>query len=126
MLGALPRRRRALAAVVALVLGGALTLASVPVVAAAVVHCCCGDHDAHDDCGCADCPAGHPSKPSGQHSVRSCVSVSGELPLAPPVAAVPSFIPLPPTELAVVPVAPPPHPLTDRLLDPPPSPPPRR
>lgn len=24
------------------------------------VRCCCGPHDAHVDCGCPACPAGHP------------------------------------------------------------------
>ena len=62
----MPSRSSRARAVLILVIGLcalALPIASVPTVAAAMVRCCCGEHDASDDCGCKDCPAGHRGGP---------------------------------------------------------------
>ena len=103
----------------------ALPIASIPTVAAAMVRCCCGEHEASDDCGCKDCPAGHrdgdaPAEPS----VKACGSGSLDLSLG----GAPALPPTPPAPARVLIIdatpapEPPPRPL---LPDPPPSPPPR-
>ncbi|MBK9034231.1 MAG: hypothetical protein IPL61_23705 [Myxococcales bacterium] len=117
-------RRAASRALVVLVIA-AVGVVALPSATAAMVTCCCGDHDAHTDCGCVDCPAGHagddgPSTPS----VKGCKTRSGELTLTsasllpPPVIA--------PTRELTTPAGPPRvPPLDDRAPEPPPSPPPR-
>lgn len=111
---------------VALVTMLAVAVVTLPTATAAVVTCCCGDHDAHHDCGCVDCPAGDGHRTGdGSPSMKSCRSKSAEVTLAssslhpPPVMA---------TVLVVATPAPPRAPVTlrDRGAEPPPSPPPRR
>jgi hypothetical protein len=120
------RRRRAVAAIVALIVGAALIVAATPVVAAAIVHCCCGDHEAGDDCGCPECPAGGGALPPPHTpSVRSCISSPDGPPVAPPVVTVPAAIAVASIEIVAPAERTAPPPLLDRPLDPPPSPPPR-
>ena len=117
---------RVLAALVVLAVGCALVFASTPAIASVLVHCCCGDHDGADACDCPDCPVLHDDRePAPTDSVRSCVQVMDALQLAPPSMTLPPTIPLPPAEVTTPPTPPAPAELSDRPLDPPPSPPPR-
>ncbi|MBL8627801.1 MAG: hypothetical protein JNK64_41335 [Myxococcales bacterium] len=111
---------------VALVTMLAVAVVTLPTATAAVVTCCCGDHDAHHDCGCVDCPAGDGNhRGDGSATMKSCRSRSAEVTLAAheldltPVDGAVRVLP----ESAPALVAPA---LDDRAADPPPSPPPRR
>ena len=119
------RSLRIVGRAVALVTMLAVAVVTLPTATAAVVTCCCGDHDAHHDCGCGDCPAGDGHRSGdGSPSMKSCQSrsaevtlASSELELAPPDVAVRVLPCLTPALAAPV--------LDDRAADPPPSPPPR-
>ena len=124
----MPSRSSRARAVLILVIGLcalALPIASVPTVAAAMVRCCCGEHDASDDCGCKDCPAGHrggdaPVEPSLEACGSGSLDVSlGGAPALPPMAPTPVRV----LVTAAAPALAPPPLLI--LPDPPPSPPPR-
>ena len=111
---------------VALVTMLAVAVVTLPTATAAVVTCCCGDHDAHRDCGCVDCPAGHAggARGDGTPSMKACKSQSAEVTLAsgalalpPPIAAV--------RELVIVATPATPVACVARGAVAPPSPPPR-
>lgn len=119
------RSLRIIGRAVALVTMLAVAVVTLPTATAAVVTCCCGDHDAHHDCGCVDCPAGDGHRGGdGAPAMKSCQTRPAEVTLAPSSLHPP---PATTTLLLVATPAPPRAPamLIDRDAEAPPSPPPR-